>query len=274
MRVTSLRVYPVKSLRGHDVADAAVEPWGLSGDRRWAVLTPEGEEVTARHHPQLLRASAHVLDDGLRLTAPGCADLVVSTPGRGRAHSSDWIGPTIEADAAAGRWLSAIVGFDVVLVHQCDPRVDRPADAKHGGQPGDHISLADDAPILLTTDASLHRLDELVTQTAIERGEDRVGPLSMVRFRPNVVVDGTEPFAEDRWRRLRIGDLEFRFAEVCDRCALPTYDPDTLERSHEPTRTLARHHAWDGKVWFGIRLIPTSTGVLRLGDSVTVTAVD
>jgi uncharacterized protein len=272
MRVTSLRVYPVKSLRGHDVADAWVEPWGLAGDRRWAVLTPDGKEVTARDHPQLLAIGAHAVDDGLRLTSAGHPDVNVTTPTEGRNHMSSWFGPTVEADPRAGRWLSAVIGFDVVLVHQGDP-TDRPAEVKHGGLPGDHVSLADDAPILLTTDASLHRLDELVTETALERGEDRVGPLSMVRFRPNVVVDGAEPFAEDRWRGLRIGAVDFRFAEACDRCVLPTYDPETLERSHEPTRTLARHHAWSGKVWFGIRLIPVTTGLLRLGDPVSVTAV-
>ena len=92
----------------------------------------------------------------------------------------------------------------------------------------------------------------------------------MVRFRTNVVIDGVEPFAEEQWRSLRIGDVEIRFAEVCDRCVLPTYDPETLDKSHEPTRTLAKHHSWDGKVWFGVRLIPVTTGTIQLGDTVTV----
>lgn len=280
MRLTSLRVYPVKSLRGHDVPEARVEPWGLAGDRRWAVLTPDGDEVTARDYPDLLRVGAHVVDGGVRLSLHGHDgvvehdEIVVAEPVDGRQHVSDWIGPTVEADPAAGRWLSAVLGFDVVLVHQRDARVDRPVKEKHGGRPGDYVSLADDGPILLTTEASLRRLDALVTQTALDRGEDRIGPLSMVRFRPNVVIDGREPFEEDGWTALRIGDVELRVSECCDRCVLPTVDPDTLERSHEPTRTLAKHHSWDGKVWFGIRLIPVldgaTTATLHLGDDVTV----
>jgi uncharacterized protein len=78
----------------------------------------------------------------------------------------------------------------------------------------------------------------------------------MTRFRPNLVVEGAAPFAEDTWERLRIGEVTFRQTEPCDRCVLTTIDPDTLDKGHEPTRTLARHRRRHGKVWFGIRLAP------------------
>jgi uncharacterized protein YcbX len=93
----------------------------------------------------------------------------------------------------------------------------------------------------------------------------------MVRFRPNIVVDGVdEPFAEDEWKLIRIGDVELRFGEHCDRCVLTTIDPATLAGSSEPTRTLARYRQWDHQVFFGIRLVPVTTGTVSVGDALTV----
>jgi hypothetical protein len=91
----------------------------------------------------------------------------------------------------------------------------------------------------------------------------------MTRFRPNVVVAGVdEPFAEDRWIRVRIGDVRLRQAEQCDRCMVTLLDPDDLAQGKEPLRSLARHRRREGKVWFGIRLIPESTGRIQVGDPV------
>jgi hypothetical protein len=269
MELTALRRYPVKSLGGHAVDSAVVEPWGLAGDRRWAVLTPAGEEVTARDHPVLLLIRPTFVDGGpLVLNSPGREPMVVPLPATGPTYVSEWIGRTIGAGSAAADWLTDVIGFEVVLVHQQDPVADRSMSADHGGGPGDSVNLADDAPLLLTSTSSLSRLDSWMQITAEERGEPGPEPLSMVRFRPNLVIDGAEPFAEDRWRRVHIGDVELRFAECCDRCVLPTYDPDTLVKTHEPTRTLARHRSWGGKVWFGIRLVPVGTGTLGVGDEV------
>jgi uncharacterized protein YcbX len=270
MKLRRIREYPVKSLRGYDVDAAQVRPWGLDHDRRWAVLEPDGTELTAREHPPMLLVHATPTEDGLLLQATGRPDHEVARPVGGTSYKSDSTGPTVAADDAANRWLSETLGRPVVLVHQQDASTDRAVKESHGGLPGDRVSLADTAPLLLTTEASLRRLDQLLAQTAQEYGEPTPAPLSMVRFRPNLVVDGDRPFAEHDWPGLRIGEVELRFAENCDRCVMPTYDPDTLAHGHEPTRTLARHRRWGGKVWFGIRLIPVTTGVVRLGDEVTV----
>lgn len=270
MKLTRLRAYPVKSMRGYDIARAQLEPWGLAEDRRWAVLAPDGEPVTAREVPELLRISATPTPDGLVLRHPDRPDLAVPRPGDGPQSQSDWIGPTTAAGPAAAAWLSDLVGREVTLGYQREPRASRTVAARHGGGEADPLNLADTAPLLLTTEASLTRLDQLVGQTAAERDESAPEPMSMVRFRPNLVVDGARPFAEHDWLRVRVGEVVLRFAESCDRCALPTYDPETLARGPEPTRTLARHRRWSGKVWFGIRLIPETTGTLHVGDEVEV----
>ena len=132
--------------------------------------------------------------------------------------------------------------------------------AKHGGLDSEPLSLADTGPLLLTSKASLDQLNEWIGD----------GDLAMQRFRPNVVVDGDQPFAEDRWRQIRIGDVRYRFAEHCDRCVVTTIDPHTMSHGKEPIRALARHRKWDGKTWFGIRIVPLSEGSLSVGDEVEV----
>jgi uncharacterized protein YcbX len=274
--VSSVRVYPVKSFAGVEVPDAAVEPWGLRGDRRWMVVDRDGEVVTARERHALLSIRAIPDDEGgvtleaggapsLHVVAPtGPADVPVALSRLDRATS---------AGADADAWLSSVVGEPVRLVWLDDPRR-RPVSPAHGGRDGDPLSLADAGPLLLTTGASLRQLDVWVREEAERRGEREPEPLAMLRFRPSVVVEGDlEPFEEDRWAALRIGAVTYRFGEHCDRCVMTTLDPATTVGGKEPLRTLARHRRWDGATWFGVRLIPTSVGRLRVGDDVEVQAL-
>lgn len=271
MRVSSLRIYPVKSTAGIDVREAVVHPWGVDGDRRWMVVDLDGETLTARIQRKLLHVTATPRYDGvIDLSAAEMETLQVEVPRREAILplTMSRIESGISAGALADEWLSTFLGMPVRLVWLDDPRR-RTVGAHHGGRPGDALNLSDAGPILLASTASLDQLNEWLQQTAVDRGEPAPEPLPMVRFRPNVVVEGVdEPFVEDEWKLIRIGDVELRFAEHCDRCVLTTIDPVSLASSKEPTRTLALHRQWDHEVFFGIRLIPVTTGVVRVGDSV------
>ncbi len=284
MRVTGLRLYPVKSLGGTEVESVVVEPSGFTGDRRWALVDDVGDQVTAREVHQLLRITAeHVDDDTIRLTdrADGASILVDTPLGLGPVpvglSRQPFLAP---ADEDVNVWLTDRVGTRVRLVWQEDPRV-RPISGAYGGMPGETLSLADAGPLLLTTESSLGQLNSWIAADVAQPDlpdldpDDLSGtasstpePLSMLRFRPNVVIDGAAPFAEDSWARVRIGDVGFRTTVVCDRCVMTTIDPVTLAGGKEPIRTLARHRRWAGKTWFGIRLVALTGGDLRLGDEV------
>lgn len=269
MQVTRLRIHPVKSFAGLDVSSARVLPWGLDGDRRWAVVDPEGEPITAREANGLLGLTAEVLgDSGLLLgdrdgTEPLRVDVPTGADPVAVGHSRQ--GTALPAGPEADAWLSGRIGRPARLVWQPDPTA-RPVNPAHGGRPGDHVTLADVAPLLLTSESSLAQLDRWT--------DDDTAPLDMLRFRPNVVVDGDPdaPFAEDTWPSVRIGDVRFRVSGVCDRCVMTTVDPVSLARGKEPIRTLARHRKWDGKTWFGVWLVPdpapANDPVLRVGDEV------
>jgi uncharacterized protein YcbX len=275
MHVGQLYVHPVKSTRGTEVPTVTVEAWGLVGDRRWLVATPDGGSLTARRNDRLLTITATETADGLTLAAAGHATLHVGYPvdGAELPTAVTRLDAVRAAGAAADAWLTAVLDEPVRLAWLDDPRR-RTVAPRHGGAPGDTLNLADAGPLLLTTTASLDRLNDWISATRAERGEPDPGPLDMRRFRPNVVVDGVaEPFVEDTWRSVRIGAVDFRISALCDRCVLTTIDPETRAHGHEPIRTLARHRRWDGHVWFGVRLIPRSVGVLRRGAEVVADPV-
>ncbi len=270
MRLGSIFFYPIKSTSGHEVAEAEVQPWGLAGDRRYLVVDERGEPITAREHPIMLACVALADGAAIKLTGPH-ADPLRVVPTSRRFTANVWGTPVEVTDCGddAAAWMAALIGRPARLAWLDDP-TRRPVDPAYG-LPGDRVSLADGYPLLLTTTASLARLGDWVAETAAELGEEIPRPLDMRRFRPSVVVEGAdEAFAEDGWRRLRIGEAEFRAAKGCDRCVLTTVDPDTYAKGKEPIRTLSRHRRWDGKVWFGVNLIPDGTGVIRRGDPVTV----
>jgi uncharacterized protein YcbX len=262
LHLSEINRYPVKSCRGEPLTSAVVERWGLAGDRRWMLVDDSAEAVTARRYPALLRTTPRwSADGGLDVAGPDGGTLRVAKPEGAavevRVHGKPVRG--VLADPAAHAWFSAIVGTPCRLVYLADPTDRRPN--PRFARPGDRVSFADAYPLLLTTTASLDALSAHAGQS-----------LSMRRFRPSVVVaGGSEPWAEDGWRRLRIGAAEFRAVKGCDRCVMTLIDPDTGVRGKEPIRTLARHRRWDGKTWFGMNLIPDTPGVgIDVGDEIEI----
>ena len=166
----------------------------------------------------------------------------------------------VDAGDEAADWFSALLEAPVRLVEMTDDCLRTPD--PEVARAGDLVSFADCFPVLLIGRSSL---DEL---------SGRLGePTSMRRFRPNLVVEGARPFAEDHWWRLRIGEVEFEGAENCERCTFPTIDPDTgtKDARREPMRTLATFRRRpEGGVFLGQNLIPRTLGTVRVGDEVEV----
>ncbi|MES5820286.1 MOSC N-terminal beta barrel domain-containing protein [Streptomyces sp. RG80] len=269
-RLESIHVHPVKAFRGLAPGEADVEPWGLAGDRRWALIDDGGKVVTQRRHPRIALAAAGLLPGGgVRLSAPGAAPLEVPVPRPVGTVPVEIFRDKVEAvpaeGAAAHAWCSELLGEDVRLVHMDDPATRRPVDPEFAFA-GETVSFADGYPLLLTTTASLDALNSLIA------GGDHAaeGPLPMNRFRPNVVVSGTEAWAEDDWTGVVIGEVAFRVAKNCGRCVVTTTDQSSAERGREPLHTLGRHRRLSGKLVFGQNLVPQSRGTIRVGDPVEI----
>ena len=265
MRLSALYRYPLKSGKGEPLQQITLDKLGLDGDRRWMLVDEaSGRFLTQRAVAQMSQLSALYNPlGGLTLSAPGHAAIDVALPG----EEAELRGVTIwrdtlrvpDAGAAAAAWVSAFIGKPTRLVQVPLERA-RTTQAGYG-KDDDQVAFADGFPLLLIGQASLEDLSQ------------RVGrPLEMLRFRPNLVIEGSSAFAEDGWKRVRIGDVEFRLVKPCSRCILTTIDPQTGERSadREPLATLQKYRAQEDGAMFGQNLVNDSTGHLEVGMPVTV----
>ncbi|QSX76970.1 MOSC domain-containing protein [Agrilutibacter solisilvae] len=265
MNLSGLYLYPIKSTAALAVREAAVEAQGLANDRRWMVVNPAGRFVTGRELARLTLVRARPVAEGLVLEAPGMPSLAVATPDNGRPVDATVWDSTVAArgaDPAADAWLSDFLLQPVRLVHM-GPDSHRTIDEPQA-RADDTVSFADGYPLLLISQASLDGLNARLPQ-----------PVPMLRFRPNLVVGGADaPHAEDHWRRVRVGEVEFDVVKTCTRCVFTTVDPQRGERDPggEPLRTLASYRRSDKGITFGQNLIPRSAGTVRAGDPVEVLA--
>lgn len=264
MHLSALYRYPLKSAKAEALEQSAVDLLGLSGDRRWMLVNESGRFLTQRVLPRMSQLSALYNEaGGLRLSAEGHASLDVELPGesaalRGVTVWSDTLQVPDAGDEAAA-WVSGFLGKPTRLVYVPETRA-RPIQSGYGHDT-DRVAFADGFPLLLIGQASLGDLS------------GRVGrPLEMLRFRPNLVIEGSAAFAEDGWKRIRIGDVEFRVVKPCSRCILTTIDPHTGVRSadREPLATLKTYREQQGAVIFGQNLISDSAGALEVGMPVTL----
>lgn len=259
IRVESLHLYPVKSCRGIAAPRVTVERRGFRWDRRWMVVRDDGTFITQRSHPRLGRIHTEVSDRSIVLRYESHQlEVPIALETGDRIAVTVWRSVIDAIEFAAAReFVSEVVGDAARLVYMPDD-VERAVSETYA-RTGDIVSFADGFPVLLASTASLREL---------ERRADR--PFAMMRFRPNIVVSGSEPFEEDTWKRLAIGGVAFRIAKPCERCVVTTIDPETGESGKEPLRTLATFRKQSDAVMFAVNLIPESSGELGVGAPVAV----
>lgn len=260
MQLTGLNVYPVKSCAGLAVDAWEVDDLGFRYDRRWMLVTPRGQFLTQREYPGLAPVRPLIRPPHLVLNAAGHPELVTPlAPMGGRPVATRvWDDPlsVVAPDPGADAWFSDVLGTECVLVYFPEStirEVNRDY-APRGGRTG----FSDGFPFLLIGEASLADLNARLA-----------APLPINRFRPNLVVSGADPFAEDAWRSIRIGGIPMEVVKPCARCITTTTDQATGRRNgDEPLKTLATFRRQNNKVMFGQNVVHYGTGVLRMGDEV------
>jgi uncharacterized protein len=264
LTLQSLHIYPIKSCAGLSLPVADVTPLGLLGDRRWMLVDANGKFVTQREYPAMATLVATPNLVGLTLSAPGRAPCEVARPAPDAPRVSVTVWKSTlqlpAAEEAVNAWCTRTLGHPVRLVYLDDAamRVQTSSYAKEG----DVVSLADGFPLLITTTASLDALN-----AAME------APVPMNRFRPNLVIDGAEAWAEDSWKRLQIGNVLLEVMRPCPRCAITQVDQASGQSlSKEPIRTLRKLRFWthDPGVLFGVYATARQLGQLTAGTTVNV----
>ena len=270
MKVTALAIYPIKGCQGSSLISSGVELRGLEDDRRWMIVDASGRFITQREVPRLAQIKAETTGDGLVINLPGGAPAKITQPdGSKRATVRVWrsIVDAVVADMTVNESLSNFLERSVKLVFM-DRQARRFSNPDWAGQDAP-VSFADGYPILLTSTASLAALNSKI----IDQDGD---PVSMDRFRPNIVVEGSMDWEEDRWKVIKIGDLVFDAVKPCTRCNVPELDQRTGEArsDNQPTRALKSiRRSADKRVkgfLFGWNIIARASGSVRVGDNVQV----
>ena len=264
--VTGLFIYPIKSCRGHALDRALVTPRGLQDDRLLMIVDGDGHFLTQREYPRMALIAPTLGDELLTLRAPGmnALDLPIRTSGP-HGYAMIWNDrcQVLDQGETVAQWLSDYLGIAVRLVRLSDT-FHRPIDPHYRRTAADETSFADGYPFLLISQASLDDLNQRLATA-----------LPMNRFRPNIVVAGCEPFAEDGWPQLQIGPVTFYPVKPCARCPIPTIDQASAVVGKEPLTTLAKfRRTADGKVIFGQNLLSSGSGFIRVGDQVTLAGVN
>jgi uncharacterized protein len=262
--VSNLTYYPIKACRGFDLTETRVERMGLADDRRMMVVTPDGEFLTQREHAKLALVTPTLKDDSVTLSAPNFDSIHFAiqksgTPTPVNIWKSKGVNAIDQGDESA-QWLSDWLGVAARLVH-VDQTFKRRLNPEYAVSDEDHTGFADGYPILVISEESLQDLNSKLGSS-----------LPMNRFRPNIVVKGCEPFAEDTWKRIRIGGIEMALVKPCPRCVVTTIDKETLEKNKEPLKTLSKYRMQEGGAMFGMNVIPLGEGVLRVGMTVEILA--
>jgi len=128
--------------------------------------------------------------------------------------------PAIKYNRYINEWFTKAIGIKCNLVYMPGTTM-RKVNPKYADN--QIVSFADGYPFLIIGEESLADLNSRLKD-----------PLPVNRFRPNFVFSGGEPFDEDKWKRFRISDIEFRPVKPCSRCVVTTVNQETSKRSGEP----------------------------------------
>lgn len=260
INLQDIYVYPIKSTAGINLSTSWVDNIGLPFDRRFVVSTEQGQFITARTDPKLCLIQSNLTSTGLILTAPDMPVL------------------KIDYDKCLAQYQDVSIWNDSLIGQCCSPHIDqwfsqylnRPLKLLYFGDKSSRkvaktnnpVAFADGYPLLLISQASLNDLNKRLKR-----------PVTMGQFRPNLVVNHCNPFEEDEWQHIRIGEVEFEVTKPCSRCIFTTVDPITGEKhpQQEPLATLRSYRQVEGgDVMFGQNLIPLNKGQVKVGDAITV----
>ncbi|MBR7888489.1 MOSC domain-containing protein [Marinomonas sp. A79] len=262
--LSELTIYPIKSIQGIHLQHSHVDLDGLRGDRRYMLVKPDGQFISGREYPTLTLIRATQTANGIwTLSHPKASDSLTLDES---LFSCIYLSVTVWDDTVAGQkthnqadaWFSELLDKPIQLVFFGEA-----SRRQTHRRPNAPVTFADGYPFLLTTQASLDDLNK-TSKMHIE----------MAQFRPNLVVQGNEAFAEDSWKRIRIGSVEFENVKPCVRCIFTTLNPATAESvgKGEPLKTLGKFRLLDNQegITFGINMVAVTTGEIQLGDSVEI----
>ena len=218
IRIVSLYYYPIKSCRGIKLDRAQISKRGIKNDRAFMLTDTQGHFLTQRKYPRMALINTQPDDVYLNLSASNMPGIAIRPKNTGQPKKVQvWQDSCFAVDQGddAARWLSEFLGVNCRLVKIMND-TNRLVNLRYRINDNNQISFADGFPFLLTAEESLSDLNRRMKKQ-----------LPMNRFRPNIVIKGCPPYAEDNWEQIRIGSITFTVAKPCERCTITTIDQDT-----------------------------------------------
>ncbi|XP_019621966.1 PREDICTED: mitochondrial amidoxime reducing component 2-like isoform X2 [Branchiostoma belcheri] len=280
--VSKIYVHPVKSCRGLEVGEAEVTKLGLRlegvMDRHLLILYKD-RFLDGRTEPRVVLISPQCAGDGqVRLEAPGMDPLTLPKPNKQKVYDISMFeldGDGVDCGPEAAAWLEQFLGKPGYRLVMSAPgskkrHTDQHPKYKDIAKPDDKVGFQHETALMLASEASLSDLNNKLDT-----------PVAMRNFRPNIVVSGCEPFQEDNWQYVRIGEVEIRRMLPCNRCLMTTVDPETGMKNgtQEPLKTLRSYRLTKDEKYkavfgqsplFGLTCGVEQEGVIHIGDTVYV----
>ena len=276
LRISQLYRYPVKSMGAVKLQQARIDRFGIEKDRRWMLVDNNGKFITQREIAQmtLLSVTESELVGGdweLAIEAPQDLELpeqceqTLSFSVSKHFALNESVSVAVWGDACEGKvaddfinqWLSLVLGIPCRLVFM-EEGYSRNVDKEYAKN-NETVSFADGFPLLLTTEPSLTAFNQHLES-----------PIEMLRFRPNIVISGNHSFAEDGWKTLRVGNIDFCVVKPCSRCAIPTINRRSAKKEPAVFKALKQYRSIGKEVYFGQNLLAMSVGTISVGDKVEI----
>ena len=262
--VSGLYIYPVKSLGGIKIDAAELTDRGFKHDRRWMLVDNDNRFLTQREHSQMALIGTSITEDGIYVfqkSSPSQHVLIPFSYSSGKkiiVNIWDDFCDAVAVSDELNEWFSDALSISCKLVHMPDDSL-RKVDERFAVTKNEVTSFSDAYPILIISQESLNDLNSRLPHE-----------LPMNRFRPNIVVEGCEPYEEDTMQHFSINGIDFYGVKLCARCVMPTINQDTAEKSKEPTRTLYSYRRREHNVYFGQNVLYHNTGVIKVGDTLDI----
>jgi uncharacterized protein YcbX len=256
--VKEIYIYPIKSLAGISCQNAKAEEMGFENDRRWMLLDAENKMITQREHRIMSQFYPQISDGKISVIFKDHThEFFIDEHLDHKIQTDVWDDKSevFEVNKTTSKWFSEHLGFECKLV-----KIIKIGDRKHESSKLKEIfnvSLADGYPYLLVGTESMDFLNEKL--------EDKV---TVLRFRPNIVMSTQSAHEEDDFDTFKIGEVQFKNIKPCGRCIMVNNDPQNGKLKKEPLKTLSKYRVVDNSVLFGTNIVSLNSGIISVGDAV------
>jgi uncharacterized protein len=262
--VSELYVYPIKSLGGIQLKEIQLTDRGFEHDRRWMLVDANNRFLTQREHARMALLQTAIANNGIEVydkRNPGEKILIPFL-----ADSTEEMAVTIFRDTCQAislsneinQWFSRFLQLPCKLVYMPDDSL-RKVDKNYAKESNNITAFTDGYPILMIAKESIADLNSRLEE-----------PLPVNRFRPNLVIESSLPYEEDRMEHFSINNISFYGVKLCARCMITTINQQTIEKGKEPLKTLATYRMNNNKIYFGQNVIAATVGKIKIGDNITL----